>query len=90
MHVDLLNIKTNYELWISEDAIRSDIDTETCITALYICNYSPEQALWHVRGILRHGGTTEQAKFAQDLGLAVARQFHARTGDIVRAEDVVW
>ena len=46
--------------------------------------------MWHVRGLLRHGGTLEQAKLAQELGLAVARHFDAKTGDIVRAEDVVW
>ncbi|KAK7415661.1 hypothetical protein QQX98_005693 [Neonectria punicea] len=85
----LLNVKTNYELWISEDAILSNIETQMCTTALLICNNSPEQALWHVRGLLRHGATMEQASFAQDLGLAIANHFDAKTGDITMAEDVI-
>ncbi|KAH6972732.1 hypothetical protein BKA56DRAFT_676550 [Ilyonectria sp. MPI-CAGE-AT-0026] len=85
----LLNVKTNYELWISEDAILSNIETQMCTTALLICNNSPEQALWHLRGLLRHGATMEQAKFAQDLGLAVAHHFEAKTGEVTRVEDVV-
>ncbi|KPM39813.1 hypothetical protein AK830_g6728 [Neonectria ditissima] len=84
----LLNVKTNYELWISEDAILSNVETQMCTTALLICNNSPEQALWHVRGLLRHGATVKQARFAQDVGLAVASHFGAKTGDITMAEDV--
>lgn len=82
-------MKLNYEMWLSEDAILSDVETQMCTTALLICNESPEQALWHVKGLLRHGGTLEEAKFAQDLALAVAHQFNAKTGEITKAEDVV-
>lgn len=58
-------------------------------TALLICNNSAEQALWHLRGLLRHGATVEEARFAQDLGIAVAREFGAKTGLITMVEDVV-
>lgn len=59
-----------------------------CLTALLICNNSPDPALWHLKGLLRHGGTVEQARFTQALGLAVARQFGAKTGDITMVDDV--
>lgn len=76
--LDLLNVKTNYEMWMSEDAILSNIETQMCNTALLICNNSAEQALWHLRGLVRHGGTLDQARFAQELlGLAVAKEFGA-------------
>jgi hypothetical protein len=85
---DLLNIKTNYELWMSEDSILSDLETQLCNLALLICNNSPTQALWHLNGLFRHGATREQAKFAQDIGLAVAKQFGAKTGVITKVEDL--
>ena len=86
--LDLLNIKTNYELWMSEDAVLSNIETQMCNTALLICNNSPEQALWHLRGLVRQGGTLDQARFAQDLGLAISKQFGARTGTIMMVDEV--
>ena len=85
----MLNVKTNYELWLSEDAILSNVETQMCTTALLICNNTPEQALWHTRGLFRHGGTMEDAKFAQDLGFAIAHRFDVKTGDITLAEDIV-
>lgn len=85
---DLLNIKTNYELWASEDAILSNIETQMSNVGLLICNNSPEQALWHLRGLVRHGGSLDQARFAQELGLAVAKQFDAKTGKILMVDEV--
>lgn len=87
-NLDLLNIKTNYELWMSEDTVLSNVETQMCNTALLVCNNSPEQALWHLRGLVRHGGTLEQARFAQNLGLAVAEQFGAKSGNIARVDDI--
>lgn len=89
MPLDLLNMKLNYEWWLSEDAILSHVETQMCTTALLICNNSPEQALWHVRGLLRHGGSLEEAEFTQQLALAIAKEFGAKTGDITLAQDVV-
>lgn len=79
---DLLNIKTNYELWMSEDAILSNKETQMCNLALLTCNNTPTQASWHLHGLLRHGATKQEAQFAQDLALEVAHQFGAKTGNI--------
>lgn len=73
---------------MSEDSILSNLETQLCNLALLICNNSPTQALWHLNGLLRHGATKEQAQFAQDLGLAVAKQFDARTGVITKVEEL--
>lgn len=73
---------------MSEDAILSDVESQMCNTALLVCNNSPEQAWWHLRGLVRHGGTLEQARFAQELGLAVAEEFGAKTGAIKMVDDV--
>ncbi len=73
---------------MSEDAILSNIETQLCNLALLICNNSPLQALWHLNGLLRHGATKEEARFAQDLALAVAQEFGAKTGNITKVEDL--
>jgi hypothetical protein len=44
--------------------------------------------MWHTRGIVRHGGTLEQARFSQDIGIAIASHFDCKTGDIIKVEDV--
>lgn len=44
--------------------------------------------MWHTRGVVRHGGTLEQARFAQDLGLAISQKFSCKTGDIIKVEDI--
>ncbi|OAL28544.1 hypothetical protein AYO22_02738 [Fonsecaea multimorphosa] len=84
----LLNIKANYEMWMSEDSILSWTETQLCNVALLICNNSPVQAGWHMNGTLRHGASRDQIQFSRDLALAVARQFNAKTGDIPRVEDL--
>jgi hypothetical protein len=85
---DLLNVRTIYELWISEDAVSTNVETQMCNTALLTCLECPTQAFWHTRGIVRHGGSVEQARFAQDLGLAVAMEFGCKTGTIKMVDDI--
>ncbi|PVH73675.1 hypothetical protein DL98DRAFT_659298 [Cadophora sp. DSE1049] len=85
---DLLNVRTIYELWISEDAVLTNVETQMCNTALLTCLDCPTQVLWHTRGIVRHGGSLEQARFAQDLGLAVAKEFGCNTGQIKMVDEI--
>jgi hypothetical protein len=86
----LLNLETIYQLWISEDAILSNFETQMCTTTLLTCLDSPVQALWHTRGLIRHGASLEQARFAQDLGLAIAKQFGCKTTGITMVDDIVF
>lgn len=44
--------------------------------------------MWHTRGIVRHGGNMDQARFAQDLGIAVAKEYGCKTGDIIKVDDI--
>jgi hypothetical protein len=67
---------------MSEDRILSDIETQMCNATLLTCWNSPIHALWHTKGVVRLGGTIEQAKFAQDLGIAIATRFNSKIGDI--------
>ncbi len=85
---DLLNIKTNYEMWMSEDAILSNVETQLCNVALLICNNSPVQAGWHLHGTLRHGATKDEIKFSQQLAFAVARQFGVNVGNVQKVENL--
>ncbi|ETS72881.1 hypothetical protein PFICI_15404 [Pestalotiopsis fici W106-1] len=68
----LLNTQLAYEYYISEDAILTPIETQMCNIAALICCECPVQAMWHTRGLINHGGSMEEAQFAQDLGLAIA------------------
>ncbi|KAF2796693.1 hypothetical protein K505DRAFT_237085 [Melanomma pulvis-pyrius CBS 109.77] len=77
-----------YEHYVSEDGILSPIETQICYATLLTCYNAPTQALWHTRGIVRHGGTIGQARFAQDLGLALAEQFDCKTGDITMVDEI--
>ncbi|KAF5987663.1 carboxymuconolactone decarboxylase [Fusarium coicis] len=56
--------------------------------ASIMCVNSPTQALWHTRGIVRVGGTIEEARLTQEMVLRIANRFGAKTGDIV-AVDVI-
>jgi hypothetical protein len=86
--LDLLNVRTIYELWISEDAVLTNVETQMCNAALLTCLDCPTHAFWHTRGIVRHGGSMEQARFAQDLGLAVAKEFGCKTGEIKMVDQI--
>lgn len=77
-----------YEDWISEDRILSDVETQMCNATLLTCWNSPTHALWHTRGVVRLGGTVEQARFAQDLGIAIATEFNSKTGDIIMVDNI--
>ncbi|KAF4431015.1 carboxymuconolactone decarboxylase [Fusarium acutatum] len=45
-------------------------------------------ALRHTRGIARVGGTMDEARLTQEMVLRVAKNFGARTGDIIAVEDI--
>ncbi|KAM0078882.1 hypothetical protein ACKRZS_008748 [Fusarium odoratissimum] len=84
----LLCQKWGYEYWFSEDAILSLRETQICTTAAIMCVNSPTQAMWHTRGIVRVGGTMDEARLTQKMVLRIANKFGARTGDIVAVEDI--
>jgi hypothetical protein len=77
-----------YEWYFAEEAILSATETQMCNTAALICSNCPVQAMWHTRGIVRLGGSLENAHFAQGLGLAVAELYGCKTGDIVPVDDI--
>ncbi|RAH84254.1 hypothetical protein BO86DRAFT_397120 [Aspergillus japonicus CBS 114.51] len=84
----LLNLEKIYELWISEDTILSPVETQMCNLAALVCGGSPVQAMWHARGVVRHGGTKEQIAFAQAIALAVAVEYGCRIGAVVPVEEI--
>lgn len=73
---------------MSENRILSDVETQMCNTTLLTCWDAPMQALWHTKGIVRLGGTAEQARFAQDLGIAIAKEFNCKTGHITMVDNI--
>ncbi|KAF4339902.1 carboxymuconolactone decarboxylase [Fusarium beomiforme] len=89
-HRDLyyLNLQLHYEYYIAEDAILNPIETQMCNIAALICCKCPVQAMWHTRGLINHGGSLEEAKFAQELGLAIAKLTNSPTGDITPVDEI--
>ena len=77
-----------YEWFISEDAILNNAETQMCNVAALICSNCPVQALWHTRGIIRHGGSMEMARFAQHIGLSIANWYSCRTGEILAVDQI--
>lgn len=53
-----------------------------CNVALLICLDCPTQVEWHTKGVVRHGGSKEQATFALDLGMVIAKEFGVRVEGI--------
>ncbi|KAJ5951534.1 uncharacterized protein N7479_009947 [Penicillium vulpinum] len=84
----LLNLKMIYEWYLSEDAILSDVETQMCNSAALSCLDSPVQAMWHTRGVIRLGGTLDDARLAQDLGMKIARAYGCITDNIVMVDDL--
>ncbi|KAH7146504.1 hypothetical protein EDB81DRAFT_883912 [Dactylonectria macrodidyma] len=84
----LLNLEMIYQWYFSEDTILNPIETQMCNASALICSNCPVQAMWHTRGIVRHSGTKNQAKFAQEIGLAIASLYDCKTGEIVPVDDI--
>lgn len=76
------------EWYVSEDAILNFVETELVNAAALTCSNCPMQAMWHTRGIVRHGGTIEQARFAQEVALKIAEMYGAKTGEITPVDEI--
>lgn len=59
-----------------------------CNVAAIICSNAPLQALWHTKGLIRHWGSVDQAKFVHDLALAIAKANGCTTGDITAVDSI--
>ncbi|KAJ5767647.1 hypothetical protein N7533_000230 [Penicillium manginii] len=82
----LLNLEAIYEQWLSEDTILNAVETQMCTTAALICSGSPQQAMWHTRGIVRHGGSIEMARFAQGIALDIGQAYGCKVDNVVKAD----
>lgn len=85
---DLLNLKHVYEWHFSEDTILGAVETQMANVAALICANCPVQAMWHTRGLLRHGGTMDHARLAQTIGLEIASLYKCQTGKIIPVEEI--
>ena len=86
--VDFMNQEMLYEWFISEDAILNSVETQICNVAALICSNCPVQALWHTKGIIRHGGSMDMARFAHQIGLAIAKLYGCRTGNVTPVDEI--
>lgn len=44
--------------------------------------------MWHIRGIVQHGGTIEDARLAERIGLAVVELHEVKTGHIIPVDQI--
>ena len=77
-----------YEWYISEDAILDNVETQMCNVAALICCNCPVQAMWHTKGLIRHGGSMDMARLAQHIGLSIAKLYECKTGDVVPVDEI--
>ncbi|PIA96176.1 hypothetical protein CB0940_10465 [Cercospora beticola] len=90
-HPDLHFLVSLNLAWIvAEDTIFSFAETCMLNSATMFCSNNAEQAMWHVRGIVRQGGTREQAQWTQDLALRVAEICEVRVKRVVPFEEIAW
>lgn len=82
---------TNSLTWlVSEPEIFTAPETCMLNGSAMICSRSGRQAYWHVRGVVRQGGTKEQAQLAQELALEIAGLYGVDVGGVVQWEDFEW
>ncbi|KAJ5627315.1 hypothetical protein N7528_004742 [Penicillium herquei] len=84
----MLNLETIYELWLSEHTVLNPVETQMCTTAALICSGSPQQAMWHTRGIIRHGGSPEVARFAQEIAFKVGNAYGCNVEAVTKVDDI--
>ncbi|KAJ5363871.1 uncharacterized protein N7496_009584 [Penicillium cataractarum] len=84
----LLNLETIYELWLSENTILNAVETQMCTTAALICSGSPQQAMWHTKGIVRHGGSLDTARFAQDIALRIGKEYGCKVDAVAKVDEI--
>ena len=83
-----MNLESAYEWYISEDAILNNVQTQMCNVAALICSNCPVQAVWHTKGLIRHGGSMDMARFAHDLGLSIAELYGCKTGNVTPVDEI--
>jgi hypothetical protein len=77
-----------YEWYFSETGILPAVETQMANAAALVCSNCPVQAMWHTRGIIRHGGSSEEAWFTQKMALEIAAHYGSKTGEITPVDQI--
>lgn len=83
-------VTMNLTWLVSEPEIFSPAETCMLNGAAMICSRSGTQAYWHVRGVVRQGGTKAQAQLAQELALEIAGLYGVNVDGVVPYEEIEW
>ncbi|KKK14622.1 hypothetical protein P175DRAFT_0492653 [Aspergillus ochraceoroseus IBT 24754] len=86
--LNLLVLDAVYGLWLTEDRILGPVETQMCNVAAMICSSCPVQATWHTKGLIKHGGGMQQARFVEEVALAVAAQYGCSTAGLVPVDRI--
>lgn len=73
---------------MAEDRILSPIETELVAISALVPMNSPNQLIWHLKGLKRFGGTQEQASLAYAIGFKVAQAVGLQTGPDPNFSDI--
>ena len=85
---DLLNQKLLYEFWGAEDRILNNVETELVAIGALVTMNCPEQLTWHLKGAIRHRATEGQARFAFELGVAIAQATGCKLDKLPTLDDI--
>ena len=86
--LDLLNQKLIYEYWAAEDRILNGVETELLSIGALVTMNCPDQLTWHLKGAIRHGATEDQARFAYELGMSVAKATDCKLGNMPKIDEI--
>jgi hypothetical protein len=71
-----------YGMYLSEFSILNPVETSQVLLASLIPLDVPTQVKWHMRGLIRNGGTDEDIKYVVDI----ASQIYQAMGVTLRTE----
>ncbi|KAH7024548.1 uncharacterized protein B0I36DRAFT_415976 [Microdochium trichocladiopsis] len=85
-----LVVTTIYGYYQSDTAILDAVTTSQLNVASLVPMDVPVEVGWHMRGVVRNGGTREQLEFAWEIAIAVCRICEVKLkNQMPRAEDVI-
>jgi hypothetical protein len=60
-------------MYLSEFAILGPVETSQVVLAALLPLDVPIQVKWHMRGLIRNGGSQEQLQYAMDIALRICK-----------------
>jgi hypothetical protein len=67
-------VHLEYGMYMSEFAVLNPVETSQVTLGSLLPLDLPRQVTWHMRGLIRNGGTMDQLKYALDITSEICRE----------------